>query len=83
MSRVQRIVGFDCGEDTHIAVLWTPRGNFAGGPRSTNERGQIQELLAELMLIVGPEAAASSGGGVEAVAMGGSCRMLLSSWVVI
>ena len=56
MSRSQRIVGFDCGEDTHSAVLLDTAGRFGKKFEVTNERGQIQELLAEVMLVIGPEA---------------------------
>ncbi len=56
MSRSQRIVGFDCGEDTHSAVLLDTAGKYGKKFEVTNERGQIQELLAELILGIGPEA---------------------------
>jgi len=56
MSRIQRIVGFDCGEDTHSAVLLDTAGKFCRKSEVTNERGRIQEVLAELMLVIGPEA---------------------------
>lgn len=56
MPRSQRIVGLDCGEDTHSAVLLDITGRFGKKFEVTNERRQIQELLAELMLVIGPEA---------------------------
>jgi transposase len=56
VSKSQRIVGFDCGEDGHIAVLLDVAGKFEKRFGVDNERGQIQELLAELILIVGPDA---------------------------
>ena len=52
VSKIQRIVGFDCGEDGHIAVLLDVAGKFEKRFGVDNERGQIQELLAELILIV-------------------------------
>ena len=51
----QRIVGFDCGEDEHSAVLLDGAGEFEERFSVANERGQIQELLAELLLAVRPD----------------------------
>jgi hypothetical protein len=51
-----RIVGFDCAEDEHAAVLLDMSGEFERRVDVINERGQIQESLAELMLAVGPNA---------------------------
>jgi len=45
-----RIVGFDCAEDEHAAVLLDMSGEFERRVDVINERGQIQESLAELML---------------------------------
>ena len=56
MKKSQRIVGFDCGEDGHSAVLLDTAGEFGERFGVVNERGQIQELLAKLILAVGPEA---------------------------
>jgi hypothetical protein len=50
-----RIVGFDCGEDEHSAVLLDASGEFDKRLSVVNERGQIQEALAELLLEVGPD----------------------------
>jgi len=50
-----RIVGFDCGEDEHSAVLLNASGEFDKRVSIVNERGQIQEALAELLLEVGPD----------------------------
>jgi len=50
-----RIVGFDCAEDAHSAVLLDTAGKFEERVDVINERGQIQEALAGLMLAVGPE----------------------------
>lgn len=55
MKRNVRIVGFDCGEDAHCAVLLDTAGEFEERVDVINERGQIQESLAGLMLAVGPE----------------------------
>lgn len=55
MKKSQRVVGFDCGEDGHSAVLLDAAGKFDKRFGVDNERGQIQELLAELILAVGPE----------------------------
>jgi len=51
----QKIVGFDCGEDEHSAVLLDAAGKFGKRYGVANERGQIQELLAELLLGVSPD----------------------------
>jgi transposase len=50
-----RIVGFDCGEDEHAAVLLDEAGKYERRVDVVNERGQIQESLAELLLAVGPD----------------------------
>jgi transposase len=50
-----RIVGFDCGEDEHRAVLLDGAGEFEERFSVSNERGQIQELLAELLLAIRPD----------------------------
>jgi hypothetical protein len=55
MAKSQRIVGFDCGEDEHSVVLLDAVGEFEEKFNVVNERGQIQELLAELLLAVRPE----------------------------
>ncbi len=56
MKKKVRIVGFDCAEDEHAAVLLDVSGEFERRVDVINERGQIQESLAELMLSVGPNA---------------------------
>jgi transposase len=56
VKKSQRIVGFDCAEDEHSAVLLDADGEFARQSSVVNERGQIEALLAELILAVGPEA---------------------------
>ena len=55
MKESVRIVGFDCGEDEHSAVLLNASGEFDKRVSIVNERGQIQEALAELLLEVGPD----------------------------
>ena len=56
MKKKVRIVGFDCAEDEHAAVLLDASGRIRKRVSIVNERGQIQEALAELMLAVGPDA---------------------------
>ncbi len=56
MTKSQRVVGFDCGEDEHRAALLDAAGKFEEKFGVANERHQIQKLLAELMLAIGPEA---------------------------
>ena len=55
MKESIRIVGFDCGEDGHSAVLLDASGEFEKRLSVVNERGQIQDALAELLLEVGPD----------------------------
>jgi transposase len=52
VSKSQRVVGFDCGEDEHSAVLLDVAGEFGEKFSVANERGKIQELLAELLLAI-------------------------------
>ena len=56
VAKSQRVVGFDCGEDGHSAVLLDAAGKLEKTFGVANERGQIEELVADLMLAVGPEA---------------------------
>lgn len=56
MKESQRIIGFDCGEDGHSAVLLDTAGKFDKKYGVANERQQIQELLAKVMLVIGPKA---------------------------
>ena len=51
-----RVVGFDCAEDEHVAVLLDEEGAFEKRVRVVNRRDLVQEALAGLMLRVGPEA---------------------------
>lgn len=55
MKEVVRVVGFDCGEDEHSAVLLDASGKFDKRFSIVNERAQIQEGLAELLLEAGPD----------------------------
>ena len=55
MSKSQRVVGFDCGEDGHSAVLLDAVGKFEKRFGVANEKGRIQELVAELLLLVRPD----------------------------
>jgi transposase len=56
MAKQQRIVGFDCGEDGHVAVLLDAAGKLDRKYSVRNERGQIQELVGELLVTIGSEA---------------------------
>lgn len=49
-----RVLGFDCGEDEHSAVLLDETGEFERQVDVVNEKAQIQEALAELLLEAGP-----------------------------
>jgi len=51
-----RVVGFDCAEDEHVAVLLDEGGAFEERVKVVNRRDQVQDALAVLMLRVGPEA---------------------------
>ena len=53
MAKSERIVGFDCGEDEHRAVLLDAAGEIEKRYGVANERREIQELLAGLLLAVG------------------------------
>jgi transposase len=50
-----RVVGFDCAEDEHSAVLLDASGEFDQRLGVVNERGQVQDAIAELLLKVGPD----------------------------
>ena len=50
-----RVVGVDCGEEEHCAVLLDEQGEFASRLRVVNRRDRIQEALAQLLLAVGPD----------------------------
>jgi len=49
----RRIAGFDCAEDEHRAILLDSAGRIEKKHRVPNERRQIEDLLAELMLVAG------------------------------
>jgi transposase len=49
-----RVVGFDCAEDEHKAVLLDTDGEIETRVEVVNERGQIQGALAELMRAIEP-----------------------------
>jgi transposase len=53
VAKSERIVGFDCGEDEHRAVLLGAAGEIEKRYGVANERREIQELLAGLLLAVG------------------------------
>jgi transposase len=50
-----RIVGFDCAEDEHTAVLLDASGEFDQRFGVANERSQVQDAFAELLLKVDPD----------------------------
>ena len=83
MKKNVRVVGFDCAEEAHCAVLLDAAGEFEERVEVINERGQIQESLAELMLEVGPdvklvvvvESKRSHGRVVADVAAGLGCEV--------
>jgi transposase len=50
-----RVVGFDCAEEEHCAVLLDEKGAFASGGTVVNRRDRIEEELARLVLVVGPD----------------------------
>ena len=55
MAKSLRIVGFDCGEDDHRAVLLDASGEIESRYVVVNERRRVEELLAELLLVLGSE----------------------------
>lgn len=55
-EREIRIVGFDCGEDEHVAVLLDEHGAFERQQSVVNRRDHVEEAVAELMLEIGPNA---------------------------
>jgi len=55
VKKSQRVVGFDCAEDEHIAVLLDTGGEFSRRSSVVNRRHDVEELLAELILSIGPE----------------------------
>ncbi|MCP4898319.1 MAG: IS110 family transposase [bacterium] len=56
MKGCVRVVGFDCAEEEHRAVLLDGDGGIEKRVGVANEREQIRESIAKLMLAVGPEA---------------------------
>jgi len=50
-----RVVGFDCAEEEHCAVLLDEDGAFESGEKVVNRRDRIEEVLAQLVLVVGPD----------------------------
>jgi transposase len=51
-----RVVGFDCAEEEHAAVLLDGGGEFERQIRVTNVRHEIQDCLAKLILATGSSA---------------------------
>jgi transposase len=52
VSENQRVVGFDCGEDEHSVVLLDAAGEFGERFSVANEKSQVQELFAKLLLAI-------------------------------
>jgi transposase len=50
-----RVVGFDCAEDEHVAVLLDEDGSFEERVKVSNRRDQVEDALAGLLLRVGSE----------------------------
>ncbi|MCP4901586.1 MAG: IS110 family transposase [bacterium] len=48
-----RIVGFDCAEEEHVAVLLGKDGQFGNRVKMVNRKDHIEAALAQLMLEVG------------------------------
>lgn len=51
-----RVVGFDCAEEKHVAVLLDGDGGFERQITVTNVRDEVQDCLAEVVLAVGSSA---------------------------
>ncbi len=49
----KRVVGFDCAEEEHVAVVLDEDGDFERRLNVGNRRDQVQESLAQLILAVG------------------------------
>jgi transposase len=50
-----RIVGFDCAEDDHSAVLLSEEGEFESQTKMVNQRDEIEAGLAQLLLAIPEE----------------------------
>jgi len=48
-----RVVGFDCAEEEHVAVLLDEDGEFERRVKTVNRRDRIEECLAGMILAVG------------------------------
>jgi len=51
-----RIVGFDCAEDEHVAVLLDEHGDFESRLSMVNRRDHVEVAVAQLMLEIGSNA---------------------------
>jgi len=49
-----RVVGFDCAEDEHVAVLLDEHGAFESRGSVVNRRDHVEAAVAQLMLKIGP-----------------------------
>ena len=52
----ERVVGFDCAEEKHVAVLLDGAGEFERRIAVANARHEIQDCLAKLVLAIGSSA---------------------------
>jgi hypothetical protein len=51
-----RVVGVDCAEDEHVAVLLGKDGEFESRLSVVNRRDHVEAGVAQLMLAIGPDA---------------------------
>lgn len=54
MKESKRVVGFDCGEERHSAVLLDCGGEFERQLVVINQREPVRQAVGELMLAIGP-----------------------------
>ena len=58
-----RVVGFDCAEEEHVAVLLDEEGEVEQRFKVVNRRDRIQECLARLILTLGNRASSTKWRG--------------------
>ena len=56
MKEESRIVGVDCAEDEHVAVLLDEHGEFESRLSVVNRRDHVEAAVAQLMVEIGPNA---------------------------
>lgn len=77
-ERQKRIVGFDCAEEEHVAVLLSEEGEFESRAKVVNRRDEVEDGLGKLVtaipedadLVVVVESKRSHGRIITDVAMG-------------